>query len=409
MSCQMSEMPVKVLKVLLVDDDEDDFMITKDTLSNSEVLEFDIEWVNTYDAALPVMLENRHDVCLIDYRLGMRSGLDLMKETISRGSTIPKILVTGQGDQLVDDESMRAGAADYLVKGCYDKALLERSIRYAVEHHRTMQVLLQREQELRESQKMEAVGRLAGGVAHELNNLMTVLLANVEFVKEEVEDNQEVIEFVDEIRNAGRRSCDLTTQLLTFGSRQGNEPQLLDINRTLGDMQSTLCRVMGDEIQFESILGSVGSQISVDREQFELLVMNLIVNARDAMAGGGKRVLETADIMFDEARANNHPGTVVGPYVMLSIRDTGCGMDEKTTHKAFEPFFTTKDLGKGSGLGLSTVYGIVRKAGGHVSLYSDLGEETTVKAYFPSTCSRVENQENRPAPISPCETLRGVP
>jgi len=135
MSCQMSEMPVKVLKVLLVDDDEDDFMITKDTLSNSEVLEFDIEWVNTYDAALPVMLENRHDVCLIDYRLGMRNGLDLMKETISRGSTIPKILVTGQGDQLVDYESMRAGAADYLVKGCYDKALLERSIRYAVEHH----------------------------------------------------------------------------------------------------------------------------------------------------------------------------------------------------------------------------------------------------------------------------------
>ena len=135
MSCQMSEMPVKVLKVLLVDDDEDDFMITKDTLSNSEVLEFDIEWVNTYDGALPVMLENRHDVCLIDYRLGMRNGLDLMKETISRGSTIPKILVTGQGDQLVDYESMRAGAADYLVKGCYDKALLERSIRYAVEHH----------------------------------------------------------------------------------------------------------------------------------------------------------------------------------------------------------------------------------------------------------------------------------
>jgi len=395
----MSEMPTQQnCRVLLVDDDEDDFLITRDTLADSEVLDFEIEWIKSYDAALPVILENRHDVCLIDYRLGPRSGLDLVKESISLGSTIPKILVTGQGDRLVDHEAMRAGASDYLVKGCFDAGLLERSIRYAVEQHRTMQALLEREQELRDSQKMEAVGRLAGGVAHELNNLMTVLLANVEFVKEEVEENRDAIEFIGEIQDAGRRACQLTQQLLTVGNRQNDEPELLDVNEIIRKMHASLSRILGDGIQFESILGSGGTRISVDRKQLELLIMNLVVNARDAMPSGGRLVLETADIVFDQAGASRHPGTVEGPYVLLSIRDTGCGMDEQTTHKVFEPFFTTKEVGKGSGLGLSTVYGIVRKAEGHVSLHSHPGDGTTVKVFFPKICGSAEIQKDHAVP-----------
>jgi len=238
------------------------------------------------------------------------------------------------------------------------------------------------EDQLRQSQKMEAVGRLAGGVAHDFNNLLGIVTACSELLRHRVDS--ESLEYIDNIHEAARRGAALTRQLLAFSRRQPVQTQLLDLNERLKEVSKLLRPLMGDNVEVVLLPRSATAVIEADPGQLDQIVMNLAVNARDALPRGGRLALETGVSDFDEAFAKEHPGLTAGRYVMLAVSDNGIGMDEATRSRIFEPFFTTKETGKGSGLGLATVYGIVKQSGGHVWVYSEPGRGTTFKIYLPS-------------------------
>jgi len=237
------------------------------------------------------------------------------------------------------------------------------------------------EDQLRQSQKMEAVGRLAGGVAHDFNNLLGIVTACSELLRSRVDE--ESAEYIDNIREAAKRGASLTRQLLAFSRRQPVQTQLLDLNERLKEVNKLLRPLMGDDVEVVLLPRPATAVIEADPGQLDQIVINLAVNARDAMPRGGKLILETAALDCDESFAREHSMTA-GRYVMLAVSDSGTGMDEVTRSRIFEPFFTTKEMGKGSGLGLATVYGIVKQSGGHVWVYSEPGQGTTFKIYLPS-------------------------
>jgi signal transduction histidine kinase/CheY-like chemotaxis protein len=238
------------------------------------------------------------------------------------------------------------------------------------------------EDQLRQSQKMEAVGRLAGGVAHDFNNILGIVTACSELLRSHISD--EGSEYIDNIREAAKRGASLTRQLLAFSRRQTVQLQLVDWNERLKEVSKLLRPLMGDDVELVLLRRSASAVVEADPGQLDQIVINLAVNARDAMPHGGKLVVETAVFDFDESFVREHPSINVGRYVMLAVSDNGTGMDEATRSRIFEPFFTTKEIGKGTGLGLATVYGIVKQSGGHVWVYSEPGQGTTFKIYLPS-------------------------
>ena len=244
------------------------------------------------------------------------------------------------------------------------------------------------EDQLRQSQKMEAVGRLAGGVAHDFNNLLGIVTACSELLSSRVDS--EGREYIDNIREAAKRGAALTKQLLAFSRRQPTSSQILDLNDRLKEISKLLRPLMGDDVEVVLLPRSANAIVEADPGQLDQVILNLAVNARDAMPKGGKLLLETGVFDFDELFAREHPSMGAGRYVMLAISDNGIGMDEATKSRIFEPFFTTKEIGKGTGLGLATVYGIVNQIGGHIWVYSELGHGSTFKIYLPSAEKKIE-------------------
>jgi two-component system, cell cycle sensor histidine kinase and response regulator CckA len=238
------------------------------------------------------------------------------------------------------------------------------------------------EEQLRQSQKMEAVGTLAGGVAHDFNNILTVITSYTSLLLSVDRDEADRAD-LEEIAVAAKRASALTRQLLTFTRKAIVQPRPVDVNEVVAGMESMLRRLLTSNIRLATTLGSGSCSVIADPSQIEQIVMNLVVNASDAMPNGGSLVLETKALELDEAYAQMREGVVPGPYVMLAISDTGVGMDAGTLDKIFEPFFTTKDVGRGTGLGLATVYGIVKQIGGHVWVYSEPGHGSTFKIYLP--------------------------
>ncbi len=243
---------------------------------------------------------------------------------------------------------------------------------------------VQLQEQLRSMQQLQALGRLAGGVAHDFNNLMGVILGYSELLNQASDLTDRMKNGLGQIRRAAERAAALTQQLLAFSRKQVLRPRILDLNGIVSDVQKMLSRVIGEDIELVSRLDPSLARIKADRVQIEQVLMNLAVNARDAMPSGGTLLLETANAELSEAYVRQHPGFTPGPCVMLSVSDTGHGMDDETIEHIFEPFFTTKELGKGTGMGLATVYGIVTQSGGNISVSSVLGKGTTFRVYLPA-------------------------
>jgi signal transduction histidine kinase len=261
------------------------------------------------------------------------------------------------------------------------------------------EALRKSEEQLRQWQRVEAIGRLAGGVAHDFNNLLMTILGCSELLLRDFDPADPRRGEVEEIRRAAQRATSLTHQLLAFGRRQVLQPRVLDLNEIVENMNRMLRRMIGEDIQFLTVLTPGLWPVKVDPGQIEQVIMNLVVNARDAMPEGGRLTLETANLKLDEEYARRHIAVKPGPFVMLAVTDTGCGMDAETRSHLFEPFFTTKEKDKGTGLGLSTVYGIIKQSGGNIWAYSEVGKGSAFKVYLPRAAEPVKGY--KPKDITP--------
>jgi len=251
------------------------------------------------------------------------------------------------------------------------------------ERKRAEEEKFQLEEQLRQSHKMESIGRLAGGIAHDFNNLLSIIIGHTQVALLNMKGSGPLRTKLEYILDAGERASDLTKQLLAFGRKQVLEIKELDLNMVVTDIKKILRSLIGEDINMVTMLDPSLDKVMADPSQIQQIIMNLTVNARDAMPGGGKLTIETANRILDEKFVRTHAGAKPGSYVMMAIRDTGCGMDVETVRQIFDPFFTTKEVGKGTGLGLSTVYGIVKQHNGNIWVISKPGEGATFEIYLP--------------------------
>jgi signal transduction histidine kinase len=336
-------------------------------------------------------LREKWDVVFAEYLLPRFGALEALRVLNERGSDVPVIVVSSAVSDRQMHEALAAGAGDYVARSdaIRLKAAISREMRAAAARRERRHL----EEQFRHSQRMEAVGRLAGGVAHDFNNLLTIISGWAELLLagDGLETTQRAA--VEEIRRASQRGGALAHRLLAFSRRQPMAPRIVNINEVLVGLEKMLRPMIGEHIELITLAGARHDTVRIDPGQLEQVLLNLVVNARDAMPHGGKLVLEAAEAHFD---ASSPPPAVElspGHYVALSIGDSGIGMDEQTLAHIFEPFFTTKPTGQGTGLGLATAYGIVRQSGGAITVDSKPGRGTTMKIYLP----RVEAPQRKEA------------
>jgi signal transduction histidine kinase/ActR/RegA family two-component response regulator len=383
------------LRVLIVSDQEDDALQLIDALRGSDYVP-STDRVTTA-AALREALAHRWDLILStdqSARLSTLAALEVLHET---GADIPLVAISERAPEESVLQVLKAGAADYITRNHLSRlgVTVAREMSQA-EGRRERNRL---EQQFRQAQKMEAVGRLAGGVAHDFNNLLTVMTGYAELLLGDATLEPSQRSALVEIQRAAERGGALTHQLLAFSRGQPFTARPVQLNALLVHMEKMLSRLIGEDVELITVAAADPATIRSDPGQLEQVVMNVVVNARDAMPGGGKLIIETANVLVDQTYAGPNVDLKPGSYVVLAISDTGMGMDPETVTHLFEPFFTTKAPGKGTGLGLATAYGIVKQSGGAISVYSEPGRGTTVKIYLPRAEAKAaaETAEHAPA------------
>ena len=350
--------------------------------------------VDTRQAFVAALKEGRMDLILADYSIPGFDGMTALILARQHCPDVPFLFVSATiGEELAID-AMHQGATDYVLKQRLGRLVpsVQRALRELddrAERKRAEEALRQSEKQFRQSQKMEAVGRLAGGIAHDFNNLLTVIMGYSQVLLTELGPQHPLRGKIEETLKAGERAATLIRQLLTFSSKQSLDPKILSLNTAVTSLESLLRRLIGEGIQLVSKLDPTNGRLCADQAQLEQVLVNLIVNARDAMPKGGTLTIETAQVELTRSPVYHLTPLPPGPYVRLAVSDTGCGMDRKTQSHIFEPFFTTKGEGKGSGLGLSTVFGIVTQCGGAIDVTSRVGHGTRFDLYFPSVESDI--------------------
>jgi signal transduction histidine kinase len=326
------------------------------------------------------MGKDRHDVYLLDYQLGDRTGLDLLHEVNGKGSTVPVIFLTGHADYEVDVEAVRAGASDYLVKSQISTDLLSRSIRYALERKRL-------ERQLRQAQKLEALGTLSGGIAHDFNNILAAIIGFTELIRDHSLKDSRQQRHAARVLQAAMRGRALVKQMLTFSRRTEEEKKPVQLSSIVKETFAFLRQSIPSTISIRVNVNSENGLIIADPVQVQQVIMNLATNAAHAMrAKGGVLDVELSD--FSGSPSGEDPQE--GPYMKLVVHDTGMGMGPDVVDRIFDPFFTTKGVGEGTGLGLSVVLGIVKQAHGHITVDSEQGKGSTFTVYFPKATKETE-------------------
>ncbi|MCF4967450.1 hybrid sensor histidine kinase/response regulator [Nostoc sp. CMAA1605] len=485
------------IRVLLIDDNENDYVLTHDWLSECQIITCELEWVDNYQAAQAAIAQAQHDIYIVDYRLGLDSGLELIREAVNDGCKAPVILLTGQGDREIDLQAIQAGAADYLEKGLLNAPLLERAIRYAIERKDTEKQIKQQaalldiakdaifvqnlagqilfwnqaaellygwekaaaigkkthelwqetnlqllntaledlkknhywegelnqktktgkniivesrwtlvnefgeqtesilvvnteitekkqlEAQFLRAQRLESIGTLASGIAHDLNNVLAPILMTAQLLESQIQDERSLRLLPILISNA-KRGANLVKQVLSFTRGLEGDRTLLQLRHLILEVQQIIKETFPKSIEVATkILPNLWT-VSADATQIHQVLMNLCVNARDAMPNGGILQIAAENFFIDENYARMNLDAKVGSYVMVTVTDTGSGISPEILDRIFEPFFTTKEINQGTGLGLSTVLGIIKSHGGFINVTTEIAKGSQFKIYLPA-------------------------
>ena len=367
------------LQVLLIDDDEDDFVMLKSLLAEVKAQKFQVEWARSYDEGKKLLHHQKHDVCFLDYRLGAKTGLDLLKEAIGSGVRTPMILLTGYGEHEVDIGAMKVGAADYLVKDQVHPLLLERSIRYSIHRSQAMQAIVDREAQILMQDRLASVGLLASSLAHEIGTPLGVIRGRAEYLELQLRNDPSIKKNVDVIISQIDRVTKLIRSLLNLarGDQMKSAQKVFfnDIANEVLDLMAHELRKHGIEVKNE-LTQNIPVTVRAESEPLHQVLLNLLVNSVHAIESAKKAGRTDHHFIRISAHENENRWEV-------DVEDTGCGISETNLKNLFKPFFTTKEIGVGTGLGLATSYRIVESWGGSIQAKSKEGKGTTFQILLP--------------------------
>ena len=379
------------MNILIVDDDSIDRAAIKRHLRRPG-REINFLEAESAQEGLDALSKHEFDCIFFEYRLPDMDGIAFLRKIYSAETdmtTIPAVMLTGHGSKEVMADALRWGAQDYLIKDVISTDTLNISLAKACEIFELKKSRRQAEDHLRQNNKMEAIGQLTSGVAHDFNNLLTVILGNTRILQRKIDDptqefsREDLSRKVKTIETAARKGATLVRSLMIFTRQRPLRVEIADLNECVLRTCSLLQRSLGSLIEVKWTLDQNTWPVQVDMDQFENALINIAVNARDAMPSGGKLTIETQNAVIDDEYTQRHPDATVGPHAVVIISDTGSGMSDNVARRIFEPFFTTKEAGVGTGLGLSIVYGFIRQSGGHIQVYSEEGHGTAFRIYLP--------------------------